>query len=177
MIFALKHNLGNLTRFSGRTGPKAFWLYVAALLLAYMGALMAMILPVMVSAMAAVRRAAGENGDPVQPATGPDLGLFATVNAVVVIAIVALLAASVTRRLHDSNRRGWWGLMPLPFLLTGMVVMATEFGSAGEREPDMQIFMLIGINNLIYLALLAVLVVLLALGGTRGPNRFGEPPA
>jgi uncharacterized membrane protein YhaH (DUF805 family) len=181
MLAILKHNLGNLTRFSGRTGPKTFWLYVAAVMLFYMGGIMLMIVPPMVSTMIAIQSAASEHGGdpwaggPVEPGIPPNFMLFAIVNAVLIVAVILLLAAAVSRRLHDTNRRGWWGLMPVPFLLGGAIGMSLLFGSFGNgREPDMRLFLLMFVNNLIYLVMLAILVVLLAWKGTPGPNRFGE---
>jgi hypothetical protein len=47
--------------------------------------------------------------------------------------------------------------------------------SAGTAEaPDMGMFALLFLNNLLYLGSLALLVFHLTQRGTRGPNRFGE---
>lgn len=39
--------------------------------------------------------------------------------------------------------------------------------------PDMGLFLLLFLNNLLYMIALAGLVLVLALPGTRGPNRYG----
>jgi uncharacterized membrane protein YhaH (DUF805 family) len=95
-----------------------------------------------------------------------------------VLACVGLLAAAVSRRLHDSGRRAYWGLMPLPFLLFGLTAfpaMMTQMTASGE--PDLSLFFLLFFNNLLYMVALVSLIVFLALRGTTGPNRFGPEPA
>lgn len=156
MLEILRHNLGNLTRFSGRTGPKAFWLYVAMVLIAYMAVLM-------IAMTASIH------------AKAFDPSLFMGVNAAGGLISILLLAASVTRRLHDSDRRGWWGLMPLPFLAGGLIGMALMFSGSGD-DLESRLMPLV-LNNMIYLGLLGVLVVLLCRRGTPGPNRFGDRPS
>jgi uncharacterized membrane protein YhaH (DUF805 family) len=85
--------------------------------------------------------------------------------AVVAAILVALLAAAVNRRLHDRDRRGYWGLIPLPFLAAGMALM-----------PEMSTNIALIANFLAYLYGLALLVYFLVGKGTPGPNRFGPPP-
>ena len=91
--------------------------------------------------------------------------------AVFVALVVPTLAAGV-RRLHDTNRSGWWMLGPiLPYGIALALIgpsmanpgVATGMGIAG-------IFMLIGMIAAI------ALFVFFVLPGTRGPNRFGEDP-
>jgi uncharacterized membrane protein YhaH (DUF805 family) len=91
---------------------------------------------------------------------------------------VLLLAAAVTRRLHDRGRRGWWGLAPLPFLVVGMTVFPRLFKTtlAGEMTPDsMRLFGLMFANNLLYLGSLGLLIFLLAGASQPNANRFGPP--
>jgi uncharacterized membrane protein YhaH (DUF805 family) len=100
------------------------------------------------------------------------------VGSITVAATVVLLAAAVARRLHDRNRRGYWGLLPLPFLAAGLALMPGIFerAAAGREIPDPRLFLALVLNNLVYLAALGFLIVLLAGPGTTGPNRFGPPP-
>jgi uncharacterized membrane protein YhaH (DUF805 family) len=84
------------------------------------------------------------------PELFPDMTPFFTVMQVGCALAVVLLAAAVTRRLHDRGRRGWWGLPPLPFLLVGMTAFPRFFNStlAGEMTPDaMKLFGLLFANN------------------------------
>ncbi|WP_241217854.1 DUF805 domain-containing protein [Sphingomonas sp. 2R-10] len=102
---------------------------------------------------------------------------FMPVVAIVALLSVLLLAAAVVRRLHDSGRRGWWGLLPLPFLATGLIAMIVVFGRVGfsPAEPDVVPFVVLFLNNILYLAALALLVVQLCRPSDPGPNRFGPP--
>ena len=115
--------------------------------------------------------------DGVHPELAPDLGMMIPALALVMGATVLLLAAAVARRLHDTGRTGLWGLMPLPFLLGGIGLMQGLFHDVSKGGFDGGAFMLVLLNNMIYLASLAALIVLLALPGSPGANRFGPPAA
>lgn len=89
-------------------------------------------------------------------------------------AIVFLPNLAVTiRRLHDSNRTGWWLLIPV--LLYSMcillVVIAVSAPSAaiGLGVAAGLVGMLAGLSWL-------VLLVFMFLDGTKGPNQFGPSP-
>jgi uncharacterized membrane protein YhaH (DUF805 family) len=99
----------------------------------------------------------------VAPAAGADPpGVLTTVFSLVTF--VPGLAVAV-RRLHDSNRSGWWVMLPVaPFLF---VVVVAPFGL-------MVIFYMF--VPLAMLLAAAAFIVLLCLPGTRGPNRFGGDP-
>lgn len=92
--------------------------------------------------------------------------------------IVPSIAVGV-RRLHDTNRTGWWILLPvvpycIAFILGGAAMMGgAETGSSIGMAAGFGIaslFMLIG-------ALCAlVLLVFMVLPGTPGENRYGPNP-
>ncbi|MEZ0243850.1 MAG: DUF805 domain-containing protein [Sphingomonas sp.] len=192
MLVALKHNLSQLFVFSGRTRPLHFWLYTAVVIMA--GWVTATIggVRMMQDMFGRMGRFMREHPDQVtvtqtsggtswnvegyHPELVPDFQPFIVIMAVVSLSTVLLLAAAVTRRLHDSDRRGWWGLLPLPFLATAFALFPTLFTSGGGEDPDMTLFLLLFANNLVYLICLGLLVALLCLNGTRGENRFGPPP-
>lgn len=106
-----------------------------------------------------------------------ELRWFMLLVVVVGILSIALLAAAVVRRLHDSGRRGWWGLLPLPFFAIGMTAMVAIFGRTGlpSGEPELMPFALLFGNNVLYLAALAMLVVQLCRPSDPRANRFGPP--
>jgi uncharacterized membrane protein YhaH (DUF805 family) len=86
--------------------------------------------------------------------------------------IVPSLAVGV-RRLHDTDRSGWWLLIcVVPYalmVLTG--IMAITGGG---------LFAMLGMASLIgFVALIGALVLLyfMVLPGTPGQNRYGQPPA
>ncbi|HST37502.1 MAG TPA: DUF805 domain-containing protein, partial [Allosphingosinicella sp.] len=90
---------------------------------------------------------------------------------------VLLLAAAVSRRLHDCGRSGAWGLLPLPFLVFGIWQMPTTFQFApGTVLAPAYPWAAAIVTGPLTFAALAALGVLLARKGTAGPNRFGEDP-
>jgi uncharacterized membrane protein YhaH (DUF805 family) len=180
-----------IARFSGRDARGQFWPYagvVFALVFLGFGTVMSLVMNSMFSEMQAFAVAHPEAAT-IQSSPGnysisidashpeapmPDLGPFFAVMAAMVLTAVSLLAAAVSRRLHDSGRRAFWGLMPVPFLLFGVTafpVIISQF--AATEEPNLGLFFLLFFNNLLYLIALASLIILLALRGNRGPNRFG----
>jgi uncharacterized membrane protein YhaH (DUF805 family) len=184
-----------IARFSGRDTRGQFWPYAGVVFaLVFLGFGMVMSL-VMNEIFAEMQQFAAEHPEAatIQSSPGsysisidashpaapmPDLGLFFGVMAAMVLTAISLLAAAVSRRLHDSGRRAFWGLMPLPFLLGGLTIfplMISQF--AATDAPNFGLFFLLFFNNLLYLVALASLIVLLALRGTRGPNRFGPEAA
>lgn len=87
--------------------------------------------------------------------------------------------AVAVRRLHDTNRSGWWILVPvvpytIAFVLGGAALMGgAAAGSAmgmGAGPGLAMIFMLIGA------ACALLLLVFYCLPGTPGDNRYGPNP-
>jgi uncharacterized membrane protein YhaH (DUF805 family) len=193
MLQNLKSHLVRLADFSGREGTTAFWSFAAFVIVADMAAMMAVMLPEIFGTFAKAQRFAIEHPDQVTITRGPgsyhmqihgnhpdlmpDISAMFTAVAAIAAISVLLLGAAVARRLHDSDLSGAWGLMPLPFLAAGMILMPplfADFSSAGD--PSMKMFLAVFLNNLTYIGLLAALIVLLGRRGTVGENRFGVPP-
>lgn len=188
----IRNGLAGLLRFPGRDRRATFWLYALAVVGVCMVLGNVLVAPLVVDVFAGGDLVAFDPATPPPvepPADGtimvveggfpglPDFRLFFFVTILTAVATVALLAAAVTRRLHDSGRSGLWGLMPLPFLtasLIGFPIMLSGFGSSAG--PDFRLFGLLFVSNLAYMTTLAVLIVLLSLRSTVGPNRFGEEP-
>ncbi|WP_292036578.1 MULTISPECIES: DUF805 domain-containing protein [unclassified Brevundimonas] len=179
--------------FRGRDRRGRFWPYalVVAVLL-YVGMAAAMI-PTMSGVFEEAARYAAENPEQVTVTAGPghysvqihdpeaqlmpDMsGLFWAVRTVFVVAGV-LLAAAVTRRLHDTGRAGWWGLPPLLFAAIASILFPTVMEQMTQSEEvAVAPFLLLLANNMLYLASLIGLIVLLCLKGASGPNRYGPEP-
>ena len=112
--------------FSGRARRKEFWLFALLMFLieiAFMGLLSAV------------------GGSPmmlVDPAVAPATGASGTVLMIYGLVLLALLIPSVAvaiRRLHDTNRRGWWiliGLIPL----IGQLVLFVFYLLDGTPGPN-----------------------------------------
>jgi uncharacterized membrane protein YhaH (DUF805 family) len=178
--------------FSGRDPARRFWPYagvVVALLFVAAGVTMSATMSTMLGGM---QRFAAEHPDQATVTQGPgnysieihgshpelfpDMTPFFTAMQVGCALAVLLLAAAVTRRLHDRDRRGWWGLPPLPFLIVGLTAFPNFFKRTltGEMSPDaMKLFGLLFANNMLYLASLGLLIFLLAGASEQKENRFG----
>lgn len=194
MIKALKRGLTGLATFSGRAPSSEFWPYASAVIAATFAALFLRMAPEFADTFDRMRRFAAEHPDQAtvsQSATSysisiegahpelmPDFTGLASSIALIAAVAVALLAAAVTRRLHDGGRNGFWGLLPLPFLTAGLLGMSLLFAKVMAPEgPPIPLFLALFANNVAYLASLALLVFFLAKRSDPGPNRFGEPPA
>ena len=192
---SIRHGFGGVTRFSGRDTRGQFWpfaifLFLATSALSYI-AMIPDLLRMMTGLIEVVEKAdrdraaglpvsapfPGKDGS-IPPEMIPDFTTtFLLTGALNAIAIL-LIAAAVARRLHDRDRAGYWGLMPLPFSIIGLVfgvrmvdqMMRAPFGGG---SPLVSLLML---NAAAGWALLAFLVVLLVGDGTEGPNRFGPAP-
>lgn len=182
-------------RFSGRDSPGQFWPYAgASVALVFALAMVAMPIALQgiladlhIFAMAHPDAATIERsptsysisidaGHPDAPQL--DFQPFFMVVAAMAGALVILLAAAVSRRLHDCNRPAFFGLIPVVFLgggLTLFPLMMQDFMTS--QEPDLRLFGAVLLNNLLYLASLAALIIQCAWRGTPGPNRYGEEPA
>lgn len=181
----------SLARFSGRDTRGQFWPYAGVVFALFMVASMASMGWMMSDIFADMQAFASEHPeaatvtagpgsysisiDPGHPeAPIPDFGRIFTGMQIGIVAAVTLFAAAVSRRLHDRNQSALWGLMPLPFLLFASVAFPTVMADLMESEnPDLSLFFAIFANNLLYLVALGSLIIMLALPGTQGPNRFG----
>lgn len=179
-----------LADFSGRESRSAFWPYVACVIALFMLGSMVTVAPIMAGMMVQMEQYGVEHPGTVTTTVGPttyavqvdagnqgampDMSAFFTAMEIWLAVVIGLLAAAVTRRLHDSNLRGWWGLLPVPFLVTGFVCMPIIFRQFNESaDPDLRLFGLMFANNLAYMAALVGLILLLTRANTPGPNRFG----
>ncbi|WP_184715856.1 DUF805 domain-containing protein [Caulobacter sp.] len=160
----LRRNLSGLTDFSGRDPRGIFWPYagvVVVVLMLVMGA----------GNMAFIGQAMSATDGM------PNLIGMVLVMAVEIAAAVGLLAAAVTRRLHDTGRAGYWGLAPLLSLTLGLVGFSFLMRGIEKPLPGFELFFFaLFFNNLLYLGALVLLIVLLAQPSKADANRYGEPP-
>lgn len=169
LIDPIRYNLRNLTRFSGRQGRPSFWIYVAATYVFFQVISMMVMAPVMFSMM-----------------SGPfpdQTGVGSTVTTVMLISVgmmvlwLFLLLAAIVRRLHDRGLVGWFALLPAPGYALMMSHMPAwmEMFMRPEVELDLRRFEPLMWGGLVFYAGLGLLIVLLALKGQPGENRFGPP--
>ena len=102
----------------------------------------------------------------------PDMGGIMAGAGIVAAILVALLAAALTRRLHDRGRSGYWGLLPIPFIVFALIAMPHVF----TQTPNLVLFFLLFINNALYLASLITLIVMLAGASRTDPRQLTASP-
>ncbi|MDB5672265.1 MAG: hypothetical protein JWO25_3224 [Alphaproteobacteria bacterium] len=151
--------------FSGRSRRTEYWMFVLFQFL--IGIAYSLLLGL-------VGGAALFGGDPgALVAAGGAVMILTAIYALVCLALIIPAIAVAIRRLHDTNRTGWWVLAPLaPYCLSfiGAAMAASSPGSPGAGA------MLALVGGLLALAMAVALIVFLLLDGTRGPNRFGADP-
>ena len=99
------------------------------------------------------------------------VGAYGPLSLILALGLIVPNIAVSVRRLHDTDRTGWWILLPIvpyciAFALGGSAMLSgstTGLGTAG-------IFLLIGA------ACALVLLVFYVMAGTPGDNRFGPNP-
>ena len=194
LLDALRNNLAKLTDFSGREARGSFLIYAGFVVpILFAGIFLAMV-PEMFTAMERMQTFAAENPELAtvtqngssysirieghHPELMPDFGaMFAGMSVIAGLAVL-LLGASVSRRLHDTGKTGFLGLLPLPFLAFAFILMPRLF-AAFTAEPgsdlpfDPVIFAALFLNNMVYLATLALLIYLLTRDSTPGENKYG----
>ena len=104
------------------------------------------------------------------------LGDWSPFSTLFSLAILLPSLAVTVRRLHDTDRSGWWLLAPaVPYLIGAVLFIPAMMGapSAMGMAAGLGIAgLFLGIG-----AILAIVVlVFMCLRGTPGPNRFGDDP-
>jgi uncharacterized membrane protein YhaH (DUF805 family) len=192
MLPSIKLGFRFIFNFNGRSTRSQFWPYAGVVFFVSLASWFAVFIPEFISTFSRMSRFAAEhpelatvtqNGGQTSssikgshPELAPDFAYLIRSMMVIALVTAILLAAAVTRRLHDINRRGFWGLFPLLFIVSGFLLMGQLFATISDsKEPDMILFFITFLNNLCYLASLAFLVVLLCLKSNQVNNRFGPP--
>lgn len=151
--------LKRYAEFSGRSRRKEYWMWTLLLVLVYFafGVLLGVL------GGGALLGMANGSSSGMAAAGGAALiivGLF----CIFALAILIPGIAVTIRRLHDTNRSGWFVLLPLAGYL--LIVIGTAMGSSAAS--------MLGI--VAYFGLTIALIVFLCLDGTPGPNRYGPDP-
>ncbi|RKQ95692.1 DUF805 domain-containing protein [Maricaulis maris] len=163
----VSYHLKNLTRFEGRDSLAVFlpWGMVGVQVWGF--AMILAIAPVILEVAGIV--------------TGLFGGQAWIVSTVLVLLVIlgqiALMGASITRRLHDSGRSLAWAVPPAVLLTLVGSLMPHQFAQlpASGAAPD-GFYALMGLI-LIYLLSVLPLIGLLGANGSGEPNRYGPPPA
>ena len=169
--------LKNYANFSGRASRAEFWWFFLFMMIVWV---------VVYVALVGTLFGAGTTQ------TGPSEGILGAVGVLglfLVIFWLAVLIPSIAvqaRRLHDTDRSGWWlgafyllYLVYFAMLFLGMGSMME--GVAPGTPPDPQkvfggmfiAIMILGTGMFFYMI---ALIVFYCLPGTQGPNRYGDDP-
>jgi len=184
---SIRYNLSRLGNFSGRETRELFWPYAIGLFLLSMVAGILLFIPVTLDMLDRMGRYFAEHPeglpkDPgpypgaqtLPPELMPDLSVMMVPSAIVNLVFVLLLATAVVRRLHDRDKSGWWGALPIPFMIYGQIVgvKGASMMMSGA-QPDPAVMLPAALNTLLYWVAFIALVVLLAQDGSVGANRYG----
>jgi uncharacterized membrane protein YhaH (DUF805 family) len=125
------------------------------------------------------------------------MGRYMSVMSIMQLINLGLFLPSLAvgvRRLHDTNRTGWWTVMPIIVAIAGFILFFIIFGTSlfqligasnsGKEVSDTQsmefVFKFMGAMVFcIFLPMLISQIVMLVFyvtDGTPGPNRFGPDP-
>jgi uncharacterized membrane protein YhaH (DUF805 family) len=165
--------------FQGRSRRMEYWMFFLFTILVNIGFA---ILLLLVGGGAAAFGAVDQDNPAGILALGGAVGVIYIINILFSLAILIPSIAVGVRRLHDTNRTGWWLLMPVVPYLLGIVLVVAGLaalggGVGGGVSGGFGTFAILG--GVMVLAALAVgiaLLVFLLLPGTTGPNRFGPDP-
>ncbi|WP_084355763.1 DUF805 domain-containing protein [Novosphingobium lentum] len=183
----LGEHFKKLLDFTGREDRASFWPYAAVAFGITIAAGMIILAPMMVHTMQAMQEFAVQHPDQATVISGPGqysisvqgnhpefmpAGSIALFLAVTFGMAILLFAAAVVRRLRDRGKSGFWGLMPIPFIIYSSVEMPRMFATVATGvSPDMPLFLSIFFSNLLYLATLIGLIALLAGSSEPAQNR------
>lgn len=157
--------LKRYAEFSGRSRRMEFWMFQLGVWLLW--------IVLWVIAMVVGFGTASAARDPASGLIGmfASMGIFMVIFAIVGLGLIIPQLAVAVRRLHDTNRSGWWLLLPLaPYVLT---ILLAIMGAASQNSALLGIAM---IFNVLVIVAAIVLLVFYCLPGTPGPNKYGPDP-
>ena len=163
--------------FSGRAPRAEFWWFFLFMMVIWLAMYFVMLGSLMAAGMSRTEPSAGFAGA---------FGIFGIAMVLFWLGLLIPSIAVQVRRLHDTNRSGWWlG----SFYLLYAVYVAMLLGSVGSMmaaamagaQPDPSqapgtMFGATMILGLVMFVYMIVLLVFYCLAGTTGPNRYGPDP-
>ncbi len=111
-----------------------------------------------------------------QPPHHPDSSAFKTMALgflTILVISVLLYFTALIRRIHDSNRSGFWAAPHFILLALGLGFFAEIFSNPVGMS---RFFVIAFLNNLAHLAYCLVVLYLAIQPSTEGPNRYGPEP-
>ncbi len=155
--------------FSGRSRRMEFWMWVLFQLLVGIGFT---ILMIAVGGSAFLAADAGA-----MATAGIGIGVLWLLQAAFSLGTFIPYLAVTVRRLHDTNRSGWWILAPVVPYVASIIAMIAAAATGGPDSGSVVAVGLIAIIGMLAAFVLGiVLLVFMFLEGTRGPNKYGPDP-
>jgi uncharacterized membrane protein YhaH (DUF805 family) len=166
--------LRNYANFAGRASRAEFWWYTLAMTVFYI-AMWIVLFGTIASLSVQKPTSVGAFGV---------IGVGAMLVGLLWLGLIIPTIAVQVRRLHDTNRSGWWlGAFWLLYLVyIGVIISsigtAMSVAMAGGTPPSRNGSLFAGsaVLGLLMFVYSIVLLVFFCLQGTRGANRFGEDP-
>ena len=156
--------------FSGRSRRTEYWMWV---LFQFLIAFAFGILIVMLAGGAAMSAAT----DPTQMmAVGGIAVVLYLIYLLIGLAFFIPNLAVTVRRLHDTNRSGWWIMLfwgPYLLIIASTFAVGASVGAGGDGMAGGALAM---VAMLAWVVGCITLLVFMFLEGTRGPNQYGPDP-
>ena len=152
--------LRRYAEFSGRSRRMEYWMFVLFQFLINV-VLYALLFAV---GGAGLMLAAGGSGNVGAATMGGGMIIIFALMAIVGLGLIIPSLAVGVRRLHDTNRSGWWMLAPLAGYVVVLVGAVMQSGA------------LAAVGSVAAVILAIVVLVFLFLDGTVGANRYGPDP-
>jgi len=191
MLGSIKYNLLHLADFRGRDARQTFWYYVLFLVIIQFVAGIIVVIPPMIgifrNAFAAARAGVSDPQAMNALMANQMSGMFQTIMPFTIgmsVVMIVLFVAAFVRRLHDSDKPGWWVLLPLATQLASIWISYSTLGRMRELmvgamthpEAGMQYQSQMAPYSLIGWVGYIAVIVFGIMKSTDGPNRYGEAP-
>jgi uncharacterized membrane protein YhaH (DUF805 family) len=161
--------LRRYAQFSGRATRREFWMWVLFYILCV---IVLSILDGLLGLGGHTSYGESHYGGPGMTGYGYGAGVRGGILTwIFVIAVLIPNIAVAVRRLHDTDRSGWWLLVWLVPYVIGLGVIGAGAAGAGSG-----LLMIGGLLAFVGFVGAIVLLVWYCMRGTRGPNRFGPDP-
>lgn len=136
--------------FSGRAGRPEYWWFVLALVVAYL-------VVSIVESMVGIDKSVGPYGP---------------ISLLLMVGTLLPSLAAGARRLHDTNRTGWWLLIAMvPYAILALVGIMAMAGAGA-----LGLVAMVGMLGIVALIGAVVLLIFMVLPGTPGVNLYGPDP-
>jgi uncharacterized membrane protein YhaH (DUF805 family) len=152
--------LRRYAEFSGRSRRMEYWMFILFQFIVNI-ALYALLFAI---GGAGIMLAAGGNANVGAATMGGGMIIIFALIAIVGFGLIIPSLAVGVRRLHDTNRSGWWIMAPLAGYVLMVVGAVVQSGA------------LAAVGSLVTVILAIVLLVFFFLDGTVGVNRYGPDP-